>query len=240
MGVRTESGPRLPIFAGVNSLLRKDLAVFVPRDRFLVGLIYLLGHPTVLPNEEAFFWLGIALAGTLVAYVPIMEWHQESDRMLSSLPVRRGTIVLSRYLSSIVACGFRSDSVDLHRTLSGPDPESASGSGEAAPGIWTTFEGTLAFVLVAGLLVSLFLPLYFRFGLGRGAMVFFASCIGLFVLASIPSGPVMPGNGVVSWIREAVGSMGPGWVLFLVLGGLATMLAVSGSVSTGVFRRRDL
>ena len=107
MGVRTDLDPRLPIFSGVSKAFSGRTWRFSSPGIVSSWLSSIcLAHPTVLPNQEAFFWLGIALAGLLSLYVPTMEWHQETDRMLSSLPVRRATMVFSRYLSSIVACGF--------------------------------------------------------------------------------------------------------------------------------------
>jgi hypothetical protein len=220
----------------VMGLLRKDLAVFIPRDRFLIALIYLLAHPMVLPTEEAFFWLGMGLAGALALYGPIMEWHQETDRMLSSLPVRRATLVFSRYLSSVLACGFAGVAWISTGRLLAPLLD----ADRTTPGMWTTFEGILTFFLMAGLLIALFLPLYFRFGIGRGATVFLAMSFALYVLASLPSGLVMPGADVQARISAMAVSMGPGWVLFLILAGMGAALAVSGRLSVRWFERRDL
>lgn len=236
MAVQTERAVQTRLPSGVRGLLRKDLAVFRVRDRFLVALVYLLGHPTVLPHQEAFFWLGIALVGALALYVPTIEWHQETDRMLSSLPVSRAKVVFSRYLSSLVACAVGAGAWVSTGYLLGP----LLAAGRSTPGMWTTFPGITAFVGMAVLMISLFLPLYFRFGLGLGAIAFFALCLGLYVLASIPSGPVVPGEAVASWIKGMAESIGPGWVLFLTLAGLGVVVAASGRVSAGVFEKRDL
>ena len=126
MGVRTDLEPRLPIFAGVKSLLRKDLAVFVPRDRFLVGFFYLLAHPTVLPNEEAFFWLGIALAGTcgLCAHHGVASGVGSNVEQLACPSRDHRSVPIFVIDPGLWLCG---NSVDLHRTPPGPDPESAAG-----------------------------------------------------------------------------------------------------------------
>ena len=236
MATRAESALSGRGFPGVSSLLRKDLAVFIPRDRFLVALIYLLAHPMVLPTDEAFFWLGIGLAGALALYVPIMEWHQETDRMLSSLPVGRATVVFSRYLSSVLACVFAGVAWISTGRLLAPLLD----AGRTTPGMWTTFEGILTFFLMAGLLIALFLPLYFRFGIGRGATVFLGMSFGVYALVSLLSGLVMPGADVQARISAMTASMGPGWALFLILAGMGAALVVSGRLSVGWFERRDL
>ncbi len=224
------------LFHGISGLIRKDWAVFIPRDRFLVALIYLLAHPMALPAEEVFLWLGIGLAGALTLYVPIIEWHQETDRMLSSLPVRRATVVISRYLSSVIACGVAGTAWVSTGHLLAP----LLNAGRTTPGMWTTFEGILTFFAMAALLIVLFLPLYFRFGMGRGAIAFMGLSFGLFVLVSLPSGLVMPGAAVQAWISAMAASVGPGWVLFLILAGIGVALALSGSLSVRWFERRDL
>ena len=221
---------------GISSLLRKDVAVFIPRDRLLVALIYLLAHPMVLPFEEAFFWLGIGLAGALALYVPIIEWHQETDRLLSSLPVRRTAVVCSRYLASVIACGV----AGIAWVSTGHLLTPLLDAGRTTPGMWTTFEGILTFFLMALFLISLYLPLYFRFGIGRGAMVFLGSSFALYVLSCLPSGLVIPGEAVEARISAMTESMGAGWVLVLILAGIGVALAVSGGLSVRWFERRDL
>ncbi len=236
MAIQAEIALPKGAIPGVWGLLRKDLAVFIPRDRFLIALIYLLAHPMVLPTEEAFFWLGMSLAGALALYVPIMEWHQETDRMLSSLPVRRATLVFSRYLSSVFACVFAGVAWVSTGRLLAPVLD----AGRTTPGMWTTFEGILTFFLIAGLLVALFLPLYFRFGIGQGATVFLGMSFGVYAMASLPSGLVMPGADVQARSSAMTASVGPGWVLFLILAGMGAALAVSARLSVGWFERRDL
>ena len=236
MVARVETAPQRGLLLGVSGLLRKDRAVFIPRDRALVALVYLLAHHSALLSEEAFLWLGIGLAGALALYVPIVEWHQETDRMLSSLPVRRATVVFSRYLASGAALLAAGAAWVSTGTLLAPllDP------GRSTPGMWTTLEGVTTFLLLAGLLIALFLPLYFRFGLGRGTMAFLGAGFGLYVLASLPLGIFAPGAVVEVQISARVASVGPGWVLFLILVGMGTAMAASGWLSARWFERRDL
>jgi ABC-type transport system involved in multi-copper enzyme maturation permease subunit len=224
----------------VTGLLRKDLAVFVPRDRLLIGLVYLLGHPMVLPNREAFFWLGVGLAVALVLYVPAIEWHQESERMLSSLPIRRSSVVVSRYLSSILACGLAALAwVSTGRLLS-PLLSPLFTDAERTSGIWATFEGVLSYLVVVVSITALFLPLYFRFGLGRGAVLFAGCFLALLAGIELWFGPFLPGHGFEEVLSGWTSSIGPGWVLVLVLVGLGLLVSASGRLSVGFFRRRDL
>ena len=246
MTVRTEvshgaaSGKAPTAIPGIRGLLRKDLSVFILRDRLLIALVYLLAHPMVFPSEEAFFWLGISLAVALALYLPIIEWHQETDRMLSSLPVRRATVVYSRFLSSILATILAGVAWVSTGFLLAPFFGSVLDPGHSMIPIWTTFEGILGFFLVAVLLLCLFLPLYFRFGLGRAATLFVLLCFGLFAVVSLSVGLVQPGEMVRSHLTALAASVGPGLTLFLALGGLGAVVAASSRASVRWFERRDL
>jgi len=240
MTVRADRIAGASLWPQVAGLLRKDLAVFMFRDRLLFGLIYLLGHPMVLPNQEAFFWLGVGLAVALVVYVPAIEWHQESDRMLNSLPIRRSTAVFSRYLSSVLACGTAAVAWICTGCLLSPILSSLLTDSGAPVEAWTTFEGVLAFFVVTGSMTALFLPLYFRFGLGRAAVLFLSLFLALQAGIAIGSGALLSGERLTEALGAWASSVGPGWVLLAVLVGLGCMLAASERVSVLFFRRRDL
>lgn len=223
---------------GFANLMKKDLAVFIPRDRFLVGLVFVLAHPMVLPSREAFFWLGVALAAALAAYVPVVEWHQETDRMLSSLPVRRRTIVLARYGSSFLAIAvsavaWLSAGWILDAFMSTQD-ELAFGAG------WGTVPGVLTYGVMAGVLVSLFLPLYFRFAMGKAVVFFTGLCLGSYALAAVRLGLFPPATRLEGVFLEWTQAMGPGWVLVGSLALLAAVVAASGTSAVRGFRSRDL
>ena len=219
-------------------LLRKDLAVFIPRDRFLVGLVYLLAHPMVVPSKEAFFWLGTALALGLSTYVPIVEWHQETDQMLSSLPTRRRTIVTARYWSSLAWIGFSSVAWLSSGWLLGPFLAGPSYSDFGVA--WATLPGVLTFLVVSAVIVSLFLPLYFRLGMGRALLAFSGAALVSYGIAALRLGLFPPAARIEAVLVGTVESVGPGWVLAGVLASLAILTAASGRVSVSGFRRRDL
>jgi hypothetical protein len=224
----------------VAATLRKDLAVFVPRDRFLVGLVYLLGHPTVLPNQEAFFWLGVGLAAALVVYIPVIEWYQESERMLSSLPIRRSALVLSRYFSSMLACGLSVVAWVCSGRLLSPLLVPLFSGVEPTRALWTTLEGVLALLVVVVTMTALFLPLYFRFGLGRGILLFFGLFLILQIGFALLTRSVSPGKELAGALAVGISSIGPGWVLFGILIGLGCLLAFSERLSVRFYRKRDL
>ena len=238
----------------IACLLRKDLGVFIPRDRILVFGIFFLASLQAVFHEEAFFWLGVMLAGALATYIPVIEWNQETDPMLHSLPVRRVTVVLARYMSSLVAglfAGVAWISVgSLLRPLLNP--------GQATPAMWMTLDGILTFLVASCRMMALFLPLDFKLGLGRGLTVFFPLSLilfaGLFMLTGvgsgregglagsggIPLGIPRPSSLIRTGISDMVAAMGPVGAVSVVLLGLAAALSFSAWLSTHSLQRRDI
>ena len=107
-------------------------------------------------------------------------------------------------------------------------------------GMWTTLPGINAFISVAMILLYLILPQYIRFGLGRGAMIFEPSVMGLYLLVSQSRGVAPPATAVRDRIAAFSASVSPGWGLFLILLLLATLVAASGKLSVRWFENRDL
>ena len=156
--------------------------------------------------------------------------------MLSSLPVRRTTVVYSRYLSSMLACGAAGIAWVSTGALLAPllDP------GRTTPGMWTTLPGILTFFLMAGLLISLFLPLYFRFGMGLGLIAFVTMSFALYVLAGLPGGMFKPGAALEGLVSDMTRAVGPWLSLILILAIEGALLTLSARMAARWFKRRDL
>jgi len=117
--------------------------------------------------------------------------------------------------------------------------------------MWTTLVGILTFFVSAGLLFSLFLPLHFRFGLGKGTAVFLATSLGLLGmgygvagLAGVGSSPRAPGiAGPGALVRLQVTALlenlGVAGTLTLILLGLAGVLGLSLLLSRRWYARRE-
>jgi hypothetical protein len=169
----------VPGWKGILPLLRKEWLVFDLRGRISVFGIFLLAAVQVIYVDELYLLLGLALAAALAVYVPVVEWYQEADPMLHSLPIHRDTVVVARYLVAVLA-----------GTVAGV-VWSAAGrillplldAGRENPALWMTLEGGLTFVVALGLMAAVFFPLYFRLGLGRGAVAFLMLSIAVLFLA---------------------------------------------------------
>lgn len=230
----------------MSRLVRKDLTVFTPRDRWWVSGAFLLAAVQTVRADELYFVVGLILAAALAVYVPVLEWFHDTDSLLYSLPVRRGSVVLGRYVSTLLAGGLALavwvGSGSVLRPILAPDP--------AGPAMWMTLEGLLTFGSAFALLAALFLPLYFRLGVGRGALAFLGLLLVLvpavYASAGLAWGPtaagaslVLPSSLVGARVSALVGAVGPAVALGVLLAGLTVILTLSGLLSTHGLRRRE-
>jgi hypothetical protein len=237
------SAPPAPLV----QLLRKEWAVFALRDRAFVLGVFFLASLQAVPADEAFFLLSVALAAALSIYVPTIEWYQETDPMLHSLPLSRGSVVVARYMVALIAGGF----AGIAWTTTGRLLLPILDAGRTTPGLWMSLEGGLTFLIAVGLIVSLFFPLYFRFGMGKGAVAFLGVSLGLLVLgygtAHLAGGPGQPGTpGLIppsaligARVVALMGSLGPAGTLTIVLLGTALIFGVSLRLSQLWFGGRE-
>jgi hypothetical protein len=220
---------------------------FTLRDRAYVFGVFLLAALQTVYVDEAFFFLAVALAGALATYVPVVEWFQEADPMLHSLPVGRSTVVVARYIIAVVAGGI----AGIAWAATGQILLPILASSRTAPGMWMSLGGVLTFVIAAGLLFSFFFPLYFRLGMARGAAAFLGVSFLLLVLgygtAGLVGGPaaaaahglIPPSALIRTRVLAMLGAVGPAGTLAIILVGLALLFAASLKLSQIGFRERE-
>lgn len=115
-------------------------------------------------------WMAVAL---------ILEDKYKTEAFYCSLPLRRSTIVLGRYVLAAFLAPAGGILVLLYAhllnslTLFGPT--------KIDLGPLLTVEGVTAFAVFMAIFVSLYFPFYFKSGLGRGTLAFAAA---VFVLAA--------------------------------------------------------
>ena len=228
-------------------LLRKEWAVFSLRNRVLILGVFFLASLQAVPADEAFFLLSLALAAALSLCVPTIEWYQETDPMLHSLPLRRESVVVARYLVALIAGGL----AGIAWTTTGRLLLPILDAGRTNPAMWMTIEGGLTFLIAVGLFVSLFFPLYFRFGMGKGAMAFLGASLGLLALgygtAHLAGGPapsgalglIPPSALIGARVGALMGSLGPAGTLTVVLLGIALIFGASLRLSQRWFGGRE-
>lgn len=236
----------------MTNLLVKDLLII--RFYLLIGLpIYLLYSATFYRQPNAFLLVSLGYSLLLAMGATLIEDRSDADVFLLSLPVNRQTVVCARYLSALLGLvtGLLT-SVAWGRALA-----AVIGPGEGGlPRV--TFGGLAAALLVLTVVLSLYFPLYFRFGLVKGVVVLLAVGLGLVLCGSVawqllaelappgesgflpellrrPAGSFLDGIGQV---LQGLGARTFSSALLVVLvGGLA---AASLKLSVVWYRRRDL
>jgi hypothetical protein len=159
-------------------LCRKDFIAC--RWFWLLALVvYFLYGVISIKQDVAFMAVGVALILGLVTLILVVEDRYRTEIFFCSLPLRRSTIVRSRYLLSgflvlfggLLVFGYNHLLNSLFRIN--------------APGInahpLSTLEGLSGFVTLDAFLICLFYPLYFRYGLAKGAFLLTVILLGILI-----------------------------------------------------------
>ena len=241
MGTKPDSVRSVRSGAGTGSLLRKEWIVFSPRHRFYLFGVFFLAALQTVTLDEAYCLAGIALAAALALYVPAMEWHQGTERLLFSLPVARSKVVITRYLVAVLSVGIAWTAWSVTGRLLFPLLDAA----RSGPAPWRTLEGGLAFITSTALLFCLFFPLYFRLGMGRGVMAFLAVGLGLLVLDYAVAGPAIhapfapPCSVLLARMRLLIQTLGSAGALWMTLAVAAALFSASATLSMHWIEKRE-
>lgn len=231
----------------LGQLLRKEWTVFTPLGRFMVLTIYFLASLQLVFTDEAFFILGVALAAVLMAYVPTLEWFQETDTMMYSFPLDRNEVVLGRYLVAVLSGG----AAGILWTLTGRLLSPILVAGRADPALFMTFQGGLTFTLAVIMMMVLLLPLYFGLGVVRGGIAFLGLSLLLlsvaYAMAGVAWGPgvggsagaIPPSHLIGARVEALISGLGPAGALSVVLVGSALAFWLSLTLSRRFFRERE-
>jgi ABC-type transport system involved in multi-copper enzyme maturation permease subunit len=152
--------------------------------RKLLLLVIPLGGAqlAVLASVPPIYPIAALSFSALLAFGSVaLEENQRTELLWNSLPVSRAEVVMARYLTALIgmtiglALGWA-----LAQVAARPVPTGALGS--------ATFTSLSAHALMFGLLAfsaAVFLPLSFRFGAGRGLVLFSAVSVGTLIVVSL-------------------------------------------------------
>jgi ABC-2 type transport system permease protein len=201
-------------------------------------------------SSGAFFWANVTCAALILVAVSMLEWKNDAEPFVHSLPVTRAMVVRGRYLTAAA--------VGLLSLLVGATVGTARGLGLAAQGMpwprWVSGDTALAFLLAFAVIAAIYLPCHFRWGFGKGnvaaalvlaagivvssifgpAVVFVpAAAAGRAARGGVPPGHIPQG---VALLVEHVGLAAGGIIVMALAAGL---LAVSAQVASRGYERRE-
>jgi hypothetical protein len=168
----------------VRALVLKDLRVLRPWWWLIVpGHMLFAANGIVTP--QTFFGTNVALTWAYTVLLLIIDWTQDADRFVTSLPASRYEIVKARYAGALGAAVAGSVLYALYvRLLLAFATDRLLRRWPGAPG-WESAEGLLTFFLTVWLASVVYLPFYFRSGLGKGTRLFLASGAPVVVVGAV-------------------------------------------------------
>lgn len=161
------------------ALIRKDLIAC--RLFFLIGVpLYALWALSTFQNPLGFLLLNVGAIVALTLAPIVVDDKYRIDTLVCFLPPSRSKVVLARYLMALVAL------------LIGLGAQYGFGAllsiWFSQTRFWTSCSPEILFVfcVVPVGFVALYLPCFFRFGLGRGSFAFAVLMTGLGALTTSP------------------------------------------------------
>jgi hypothetical protein len=240
----------------IRHLLAKDVRLVAPY-LWMVVPVHALYSIQAFLSPELYFWLNLAAALAWTVAVTAIEWHLDADPFVASLPVTRAAVVSARYASAIggLATGAALFVLYGHLTMAVATAR-VTAHWQRSPS-WATADGVVAFLAVGYVLVTAFLPFFFRWGLPLGGALFTAAAAVILsagtVLARVLSGTTPAGDALAGvagslswsdavrgWLLALSAAWGPWLAALMVLAGAATLGAASMRLSIRSYERREL
>jgi hypothetical protein len=231
------------------ALIRKDLIAC--RLFLIIGLVvYVLYALSAYQQPLIFFFMNIGVTILLFQMPIVVDDKYRIDTLVCYLPPSRRMVVLARFAIALIALLA---GLGLHYGLG-----AILSFYFEEQGFWTLCapQAVLAFCITPVALVSLYLPCFFRFGLGRGTFAFaiLIAILTIFVTSPLHTASLLSDNGgfeltpemlqhpemaFVALIDHFAASVGSG--LFYATVALSTVALVTASVvfSIRFFERRD-
>jgi hypothetical protein len=196
-----------------------------------------------------FFWVNVTCASLLLVAVSMLDWKNEAEPFVHSLPVTRAMVVRARYLTAVVV-GLLS--LGIGSAIGSARGISLVMRAEPWPR-WMAGDVGLAFVLVFAFIASVYLPCYYRWGFGKGnvaaALVLAAASIATDIVGPAVSGAGAPGSRlfyegvprgqVTQGVARLADRYGMAAAGLIVLGLAAVLLWVSAQVAARACRRQE-
>lgn len=215
----------------MTGLILKDLRVLRPWWWLIVPGHLLFAANGVL-SPETFFGMNVALALAFTLGLLILEWRQDADRFVASLPVTRGDMVRARYAGALGAAVVATVAYAAYGSLLLGFATERLLQRWPGPRGWESTQGLAVFFLTVWLLTVAYLPFYFRSGLAKGTWLF---------LGSVGAGAVAVAA-LLRWrgLSSSVGEGASGFTVLVAMAAGALLGWASLRLSVRFYERRDL
>lgn len=211
-------------------LIKKDIAI--QKRNILLSFLYMVFFALVFGR---FGPSGLPVGVMAVTYLLVLsafslEEKNNGDRMLISLPLKRSTIVLSKYLSVIAFALYAILSFSLISVLEPLVPFQI---------LSVSPEGLVASVIIVVIFAALLFPLLFKYGYTKSR----APVLIIFIL-SVSGGPALlerlsSDNGWLAGLAAQLSGAPEAlrWMVLLFL--LAVVMCASYGLSLSIYARRE-
>ena len=229
-------------------LMQKDITVVTAFGWLIVWLVvpsYLVPATAAARTGGVFLWVNVAFGAMMIASVCLLDARNGADRFIHSLPVTRTDVVLARYGTALVLTAVALAAGAAIAVVRGLASVSAGGDWPR----WIAPDVVLAYLIVMAVVISVYLPCYFRWGYGAGTVVAASLLAGIIIAADVAGGwmeirpvsgstpAILPRGLAVRLTAAAVGQWG------LVAASIAGMAAagalLAGSAALAVRAYRD-
>ena len=217
------------------NLVLKD--ILIQKKSFLIALIYSVFLFVIFSNEvfrEAVYIMGtVAIAYIMVVTSNAYDDKYKSEIIVNSLPVKRKSVVLSKYLAAAVF-------VAIGLSIVGAVGAVIITTGVPLPVRYLNLDDTVFAFSSVALLASLYYPLYFRFGYALSRMINMVLFLALFFGPSALVGYVRQNYyGTAQQLAVRLQEF-PSWALGTsALAAVMLLTVVSALISVKIYEAKD-
>jgi hypothetical protein len=234
----------------MRHLVAKDLRLVAPY-LWLIVPVHALYSIQAFLNPELYFWMNLAAALAWTAAVTAIEWHLDADHFVASLPVTRAAIVSARYASAIGGLAVGAALFALYGRVTMAVATARATARWQGPPSWGSIDGVLAFLIVGYVVLTTFMPFFFRWGLPIGAAIFSATAAVVVSAGTMlvrdaartsggTAGALSLSQAIRGWLVALSTSSGPWLAGLILLASAAALGAASVWLSIRFYERREL
>ena len=197
-------------------------------------------------SSPVFFLASVLLSFLMIIAVPLIEEKYRTELTFLSLPVKKQTIVIARYISSffiaVIGLGLSFVSSYLYSFI--------FTEYTAAIRSLISLRGGILFIFVTLILAAVFFPFYYRFSIEKALLFFPAVVTGFFAVIWLGynlvslflnrSGPLFKAQSVLLFWGDIQKSLTLPVCHLLMILLLAALVSVSAFISIKAYQHKDL